>query len=300
MILQLTQGEVDHANSAVETCKDRLSRQESALHEVQCKTYRKAEAQDVDEMKRQLDSLGSRQSHPQEDMQALKRRLERMESAGVTADDLKAKADVNDLSTLAEQIRVKADMRDVSTLLDAKAGVEEVNEALKQVSEELQKKASGDDVSKLQQRLQAIPTGASGESSVGRWIWKSGKTKAGGVPWNAEAINTDPSNFLYEKDKPTIQSVTPGLYEVNFGVFTAKRPQVQLLVNGEPVLSAVNSSTYVVHHSSGRLASTALHSAGNVTGLSLIDFLSLPSNAKIALTFKGEESGTGFLCLKKL
>jgi len=94
--------------------------------------------------------------------------------------------------------------------------------------------------------------------------------------------------------------VPAGLYEVNFGVFTSRRPQVQLLVNGEPVLSAVNSSTYVVHHSSGRLTGMSQHSAGNVTGLTLIDFLSLPAKAKVALTFKGEDSGEGFLCLKKL
>eukprot|EP00965_Chrysotila_dentata_P039573 1315178-Pleurochrysis_carterae.AAC.3 len=40
----------------------------------------------------------------------------------------------------------------------------------------------------------------------------------------------------------------------------------QLLVNGEPVLSAVNSATYAVHHSSGRLAAVGPHSAGNVSG----------------------------------
>jgi hypothetical protein len=35
---------------------------------------------------------------------------------------------------------------------------------------------------------------------------------------------------------------------------------VQLLVNGEPVLSAVNSASYVIHHSAGRLTAVGAHS----------------------------------------
>jgi hypothetical protein len=41
-------------------------------------------------------------------------------------------------------------------------------------------------------------------------------------------------------------------------------------------------------------------SAGNVTGLTLIDFLALPPRARVAITYSGEEIGEGFLSLKKL
>ena len=41
---------------------------------------------------------------------------------------------------------------------------------------------------------------------------------------------------------------------MSFGFFTRRKPTVTLLVNGEPVLSAINSTSYAVHHSSGRLA----------------------------------------------
>lgn len=71
-------------------------------------------------------------------------------------------------------------------------------------------------------------------------------------------------------------------------------------VSGEPVLAAVNSASYVVHHSSGRLTSVGRHPAGNVTGLTLIDFLALPPKARIAITYNGEEGGEGFISLKKL
>ena len=52
--------------------------------------------------------------------------------------------------------------------------------------------------------------------------------------------------------------------------------------------------------SSGRLSSTGQHPAGNVTGLTLIDFLALPPRARIAVTYNGEEGGEGFLSMKKL
>lgn len=91
-----------------------------------------------------------------------------------------------------------------------------------------------------------------------------------------------------------------GLYEITFGFYCRSKPAVQLLVNGEPVISAINSAAYAVHHSSGRLTSVGQHPAGNVTGLTLIDFLALPPRARVSLAFKGEEGAEGFLGLKKL
>jgi hypothetical protein len=73
-----------------------------------------------------------------------------------------------------------------------------------------------------------------------------------------------------------------------------------VLVNGEPVLSAINSAAYVTHHSSGRLTAVSNHPAGNVTGLSCIDFLSLPAKARVTITYAGDERGEGFLSLKRL
>ena len=200
-----------------------------------------------------------------------------------------------------DEIRAKADMRDVVSLVDEKVGLDEVNRAFADVSKALEDKAS---VAALEASIReqgVVNRGLSAESSVGRWIWKSGACKSGGaVPWNVESVNTDPQNFRWAPDKAVIQTVAPGLYEVTFGFFTRKKPAVQLLVNGDPVLAAVNSASYVLHHSSGRLTSVGRHPAGNVTGLTLIDFIALPPKAKIAVTSAGERGGEGFLSLKKL
>ena len=71
-------------------------------------------------------------------------------------------------------------------------------------------------------------------------------------------------------------------------------------MNGEAILSAVNSSSYVIHHTSGKLKSTGKHSAGNLTGLTLIDFITLPARARLSISYSGEACAEGFFGLRKL
>lgn len=98
----------------------------------------------------------------------------------------------------------------------------------------------------------------------------------------------------------SIITTAPGLYELTFGIFSKKKPTVQVLVNGDPVLSAVNNASHVTHHSTSRLTTISNHPAGNVTGLSCIDFLALPAKARITLTYSGDDRGEGFMSLKRL
>ena len=199
------------------------------------------------------------------------------------------------------ELALKSDMKDVCALLDVKVGVDDVNRALAEVSRELEGKASLGALEASIREQGIINAGLAAERSVGRWIWKSVNVKAGnGVPWNVQSVNTDPENFVWEKNCVSIVANAPGLYEVTLGFFVRKKPAIQLLVNGEPVMAAVNSASYVLHHSSGRLTSVGRHTAGNVTGLTLVDFLALPPKARIAVTYNGESGGEGFISLKKL
>ena len=54
-----------------------------------------------------------------------------------------------------------------------------------------------------------------------------------------------------------------------------------------------------MHHSSGKLKEQR-HSAGNVTGISMIDYLSLPARARISFTYIGDKGCDGFFSLKRL
>lgn len=69
-------------------------------------------------------------------------------------------------------------------------------------------------------------------------------------------------------------------------------------------MSAINSPSYVVHHSSGYiLQGNGKMEEGTVSGLSLIDFLALPSKSTLSIHyhgFKKQSPGHGFLGLRKL
>ena len=172
------------------------------------------------------------------------------------------------LEDLHKELTLKSSIKDVCTLVDAKANTEDMNKALVEVHKELEKKANGEDLSNTLADQALINEALCAENCVGRWLWKSGELKNEyAVPWEIQSVNTCPDNFLWEKDRISVLTVAPGLYEITMGFFTKKKPSVQLLINGEVVLSAVNSASYVIHHSSGKIKSVGKHSAGNITGM---------------------------------
>lgn len=78
-------------------------------------------------------------------------------------------------------------------------------------------------------------------------------------------------------------------------------------MNGETIISQVNSSSYVIHHSSGKLTNTQKNGAGPLTGLTLIDFLALPARAQITVSYSAQgksdvffKNAEGFIGLRKL
>ncbi|CAI2385185.1 unnamed protein product [Moneuplotes crassus] len=190
---------------------------------------------------------------------------------------------------------------DARDLISQKCSIDDVNKALTEVHNELDTKSNVEELQSHTKMQTEINQALCAENCVARWIWKSGDLKSGfAIPWEIESINTCPENFLWEQDKANIMTVAPGLYEITFGFFSKKKPTVQLLVNGEPCLSAVNNASYVIHHSSGKLKSSNKHKEGNITGLTLIDFVALPARARISVSFKGESTSEGFMGLRKL
>ena len=50
-----------------------------------------------------------------------------------------------------------------------------------------------------------------------------------------------------------------------------------------------------------RISTVGKHSAGNVTGLTLLDFIALPARARLSLTFSCDGThGEGFFNVRKL
>jgi hypothetical protein len=92
--------------------------------------------------------------------------------------------------------------------MDTKANIEDVNKVLVDVCRELELKASANMLNDALRDQSIVNAGLCADMSFGRWIWRSGKTKTGrGIPWNVQTINSDPDNFVWEKDK--VQSCHP-------------------------------------------------------------------------------------------
>ena len=130
------------------------------------------------------------------------------------------------------------------------------------------------------------------ENCVGRWIWKSGDLQGQGfVPWEVQAINTCPDNFLWEKNKSALVLAAPGLYHISFGFYSKRQPVIQVLVNNESILSVTPGENA---NSSNVISTAGKHSAGNITGVTLNEFVALPARARISLIYDSSTSGEGF------
>jgi vacuolar-type H+-ATPase catalytic subunit A/Vma1 len=174
----------------------------------------------------------------------------------------------NSLEEIQKDLVMKANIKETLNLLKNKADIDDVNKALTQIHEELDAKCSIEHFNSAMDNQSIINDALCAENCVARWTWKSGVVKNGyAVPWEIQTVNTAPDNFLWEKEKTSVMVVAAGLYEISIGFYADKKPTVQILVNGEPILSAVNSASYVIHHSSGKMKSLGKHTNGNITGI---------------------------------
>ena len=225
---------------------------------------------------------------------------------------LKQKLDINKFNNIIstfnsnfenihKDMNSKADLRNILEILKNKIDKEKYQELINELKQDLASKTPLIDFSSAMDNQAIINDTLCNENNIGRWLWKSGKVKNNlSIPWEVQVINTSNDNFLWEKDKSIIGIKEGGLYEIKMGFFADKKPMIQILVNGEVVISAINSNSYVIHQSpGGRMKGTGKTSFGNVTGLTLIDFILLPDNAKLSVSYTGEK-GIGFLGIKKL
>lgn len=204
------------------------------------------------------------------------------------------------LAAVANDMVLKANISDICPILDSKASIEDTNSALREIHSELDRKVPSSEFSSRICTVQSSLETLYSVNCLGRWLWKSSLLVSNNlVPWDLEVLNTAPSNFIWEKGKPTLYVEAPGLYSLTLGFYAKKKPTVQVLVNGAPILSAVNSASYVVHHSAGRLKNVP-HPVGAITGLTLLDFIALPAAAHVSLAYSGEPLAEGFLSLAKL
>lgn len=116
------------------------------------------------------------------------------------------------LDVISKDMSAKSNIKDVCKLLDLKANSAYVDKVINQHKQEICTKLDmqtyEDDKEKQAYVLDVLIK----EVCIGRWIWKSGELKTNNsVPWELQASNTNPDNFLWEKGKSSILVVHPGL-----------------------------------------------------------------------------------------
>eukprot|EP00792_Barthelona_sp_PAP020_P006603 TRINITY_DN3036_c0_g1_i1.p1 TRINITY_DN3036_c0_g1~~TRINITY_DN3036_c0_g1_i1.p1 ORF type:complete len:720 (-),score=232.01 TRINITY_DN3036_c0_g1_i1:457-2400(-) len=234
---------------------------------------------------------------------SLDQKLEAKVNEQSEQDILLRKSLIKRLGNLEESMEGKVNIRDVCVLLDQKANVDDINNSLTVVNDELNRRATNELMDDFMKKQTLINQSLVVENMVGRWVWNTGSKKhSNRVVWDVQLVNTSPDNFLWKSGRSAIVTEIPGLYEISFGFYCEKKPTVQLLVNGQPILSAINNASYVVHHSSGRIGDVSSGNEGNIAGLTLIDFLALPPRARISIvcTSPSNKHIEGFLGLRKL
>ena len=206
----------------------------------------------------------------------------------------------SNLDNMHNELLTKADANEVDNLLRNKVNIDEINRSLNSIRNDMKLKVNTMEFNNAMNNQALINDILCNENQVGRWLWKTGKIKGGyAIPWDTQSINTSPDNYIWEKDKTIITVIKGGIYQVSIGFYANKRPSVQIIINSEMVISANNSNSNNGNKTSNSNTFNGNKKIKKMTGLSLIDFIILQDNSKIAVTYNGEE-GFGFICLKKL
>jgi len=200
--------------------------------------------------------------------------------------------------TIAKELLLRATVKDLCILLDQKANLVDVNKTLEQVQVEIDACAKEKRVKDALNDQALVNEALCAENCTGRWIWKTGDLlHANQIPWEVQAINTCPDNFLWDKNKSAIVLVAPGLYQLSIGFYSRKLPKLKVYVNNEvifTILPPVTDANKENHAVDNRNVITARHSAGNIAGLTFTDFVALPARARLSIGYDSDTLGEGF------
>ena len=240
-------------------------------------------------------------------LEKLKKYLEDIEA------ELNKKLNINAFNKIIKQfntnfdnikndIKIKADSKDIIEALKTKVNTEQINKIyndINDINNELKEKTNNIDFTSAIDNQAIINDTLCNENNIGRWVWRSGKIKSSySVPWESQSINTSPDNFIWEKDKTYIIINEEGLYELNFGFFSEKKPNIQVLVNGVIIINSQNNS-FSANNNALTYRKNSEYNYENITGLSVIEFIKLQKQSKLSVCYNGG-IGTGFIGLKKL
>ena len=219
--------------------------------------------------------------------------------------ELKKKLDVNIFNKVVNQFNInfeniKKDInstnstKELNNCLNNKVSPDYFNKLFSEINKKLSEKVNTSDFTSALDNQSIINDTLCNENCIGRWMWKSGNIKNNYlIPWESQTVNTSPDNFIWEKEKTFILIKEEGLYELNLGFYSEKRPSIQVVVNGEIIINSQNNNV---------VNKKIMGKSGDVNSLkalSIIEFIMVKKESKISVILYGGK-GSGFIGLKKL
>ena len=217
----------------------------------------------------------------------------------------------DNIQEIKNDLLLKSNIDEVMSYLKNKANIDDVNKALIDIHNELDNKASLEDFKHAMNNQNNINKYLAKENSIGKWLWQSGNVSKGyAVPWEIQVINTMPDNFIWEKDDIYISVKEKGIYLLSLAFFVREKPTIQVIINGESVLSQVNSSAFIVRQDNSKEFSNINFGLNKedenengyncITGITMNEFLCLEKMSKIIISYSGNDSVKGMMSLKQI
>ena len=191
------------------------------------------------------------------------------------------------VDNIFKELDQKTSTVELEERLEFKADIEEINKSIGEMYSHIEKKLSLEEFGVHVSGQNIINEALCGENRVARWIWKSGDLSLGNIVWDLQAVNTSQDIFVWDKGKVTIQVLQPGLYQIEFGFFCKKKPNIGVVVNGETVIIGGNG------------ISAKPWGKQIISGLTLVDFLVLSNRSRVCISYSGDPA-EGFFGIKKL
>ena len=217
---------------------------------------------------------------------------------------------LSNIQEIKNDLVLKGNIDEIMSYLKNKASIDDVNKALVEIHSELDSKSSLEDFNHAMNNQNSINKYLAEENSIAKYIWKSGNVSKGyAVPWEEQIVNTLPENFIWEKDDICITVKKKGIYLISLGFFVEEKPTVQVMINGESVLSQVNSNAFIVRqdnskefnlNSLGKIEDKEQNGYNCVTGLTMNEFLCLENMSKIVISYSGSNSVKGVMSIKQI
>ncbi|RLN60304.1 hypothetical protein BBJ28_00024893 [Nothophytophthora sp. Chile5] len=274
----------------------------SSLLEAWKQLAEKADSSRVEEMAGTLmDSLQQTQETLLDDLEQL-RQLQNSKADGFELVQLKH--NLHNVLSIAESLQLefralqrslgeKMTVTDAQELLESQVTLHGLQEALSHAK--AGEFATKPELEGVTRQVQGITRQLRSEIFQARYV--SGAASFCGyakqtIQWTSQVVNTNADIFLWQFGSDEVRLLLPGLYHLQTAVFTSYSPTLQVLVNGEPVLSLRSAKDEGVRRTR--------HSAGNLAGLPIDAFLALPARALVAISYDLDEKAQGFLNLRKL